>query len=98
MPSPALAGAVAASWKPLIREAEQRLDAVMAADRPTLALAVLAASAAVLSTAGAWLIAARAMGSRADVVDGTARYAVGCLAPPKLGTPVRIALLARTLP
>jgi hypothetical protein len=93
-----LAGGVAAAWNPLTRQTEQTLAVIVAADPVEFVLAVLAAAAAVLATAGAWILAARALGSRADAASATARYAVACLAPPKLGNPVRIALLARTLP
>jgi hypothetical protein len=93
-----LAGGGAAAWKPLIRQANQMAAVVIAADPLEFTLAVLAAMAAVLATGGAWLLAVQALGSRADAAEGVARYVVACLAPPKLGNPARIALLARTLP
>ena len=106
LPRPAVAGvvvlAVAAGlglgWKPLVRQLSAFGAVVAAADPLDFTLAILAAMAAVLATAGAWVFAARALGSRADAADGVARYVVACLAPPKLGNPTRIALLARTLP
>jgi len=94
----ALAAGVAVAWRPLVRHGRQLAEALGAADPALAALAVAAAAAAVISTALAWHAAACTLGSRAGAVEGTSRYALGCLAPPKCGNPVRIALLARTLP
>jgi hypothetical protein len=94
----AVAAGLALGWKPLFRQLHVLGTIVISAEPVEFTLAVLAAMAAVLATAGAWLLAARALGSRADATEGVARYVVACLAPPKLGNPTRIALLAKTLP
>jgi hypothetical protein len=93
-----LAAAVAVEWKPLVRHAKKMTLALGGADPLLLALAIAAAAGAVLATAGAWVVAARELGSRAGPLEGVARYATACLAPPKCGNPARIGLLAHTLP
>jgi hypothetical protein len=92
------AGIIAAAWGPLSRQVSRTATVMVAADPPLLMLAILAGAAAVLATGLAWIVAARELGSSVDFVSGSARYAVACLSPPKLGNPVRIALLGRTLP
>jgi len=94
----AVAAGVAVAWRPLNRQADSLVTLVGAAEPLMLSLAVLAASAAVLATGAAWLALIRELGSRVDVDEGLARYVVACLAPPKLGNPTRIALLAKTVP
>jgi hypothetical protein len=91
------AGSIAAAWGPLSRQVSRTAAVIGAAEPPLLVLAILAGAAAVLVTGVAWVVAARELGSCVDLVSGSARYAVACLAPPKLGNPARIALLGRTL-
>src|SRR5436190_2803273 len=93
-----LGGVLVLAWGPLSRQAE-RTEAVLGSSDPrALALAVVAGAFAVVCTGMAWVVAARSLGSRVTFRAGLARYAVACLAPPKLGNPSRIVLLARTLP
>ena len=94
----AAAGSIAAAWGPLSRQVSRTTAVMVTADPPLLVLAILAGSAAVLATGVAWVVAARELGSCVDFGSGSARYVVACLAPPKLGNPVRIALFGRTLP
>jgi hypothetical protein len=91
------AGAIVAAWGPLSRQVSRTVTVMVTADPPLLVLAILAGAAAVLITGVAWIVAARELGSCVDLVTGSGRYAVACLAPPKLGNPVRIVLLGRTL-
>lgn len=93
-----VAAGVAVAWQPLHRQADSLVTVVTAAEPLMFTLAVLAASVAVLATGAAWLTATRELGSELDVAGGLARYTVACLAPPKLGNPTRIALLAKTVP
>jgi hypothetical protein len=92
------AASIAAAWGPLSKQVSRTVAVMTTADPPLLMLGIVAGAAAVLATGVAWVVAARELGSCVDLVSGSARYAVACLAPPKLGNPVRIALLGRTLP
>jgi hypothetical protein len=92
------AGSVVAAWGPLSRQVSRTAAVMVTAEPPMLLLAIFAGAAAVLATGIAWVVPARDLGSSVGLVSGSARYSVACLAPPKLGNPVRIALLGRTLP
>jgi hypothetical protein len=92
------AGSIVFAWGPLSRQVSRTVDVVVTANPPLLILAIVAGAASVLATGVVWVKAARELGSCVGLVSGSARYALACLAPPKLGNPVRIALLGRTLP
>lgn len=93
-----LSGALVLAWEPLSRQAERVSALLRTSDLRALSLAVAAAALAVVCTGLAWVTAARSLGSRATLRTGLARYGAACLAPPKLGNPSRIVLLARTIP
>jgi hypothetical protein len=86
------------AWGPLTRLAGRTEAVVRSSDPRALTVAVVAAAVAVACTGLAWVVAARSLGSTLSFRAGLARYAVACLAPPKLGNPSRIVLFARTLP
>lgn len=93
-----VAGVLVLAWGPLSRQGERTAAVLRSADLRLLALAVVVAAAAVICTGVAWVVAARSLGSGVTFRAGLARYLAACLAPPKLGNPTRIVLLARTLP
>jgi hypothetical protein len=86
------------AWGPLTRQAERTAAVLRSSDPRALALALSMAAFAVVCTGLAWVVAARSLGSRETFRAGLTRYTVACWAPPKLGNPCRIVLLARTLP
>lgn len=86
------------AWGPVTRLAGRTAAVLRSSDLRVLALAAVAAAVAVACTGVAWVVAARSLGSPVSFRTGLGRYAVACLAPPKLGNPSRIVLFARTLP